>query len=191
MKKFFALAALAISCMTANAQVWLGGELELSSSHVCNSENTNSVYSIKPEIGTSLTDNIDLAIALGYGHTTSTTGVNVAGYAVTASTDVNVFEINPYIRYKFVKAGNFFAFVDGGIDFASSHTVGTEGNNNAFGVAIKPGIGYAVSDKVTLVSHLGDGLYFAHGWNTEYGNHSNSYGLKLANAISFGAYVTL
>ena len=77
--------------------------------------------------------------------------------------------------------------VDGGIAFSTAHLNGFENNINSFGVGFAPGIAYSVSNKVTLVSHLGDGLYFNHTWRKD-DYHKNSYGFKFANAISFGAY---
>ena len=111
---------------------------------------------------------------------------------------VNTWAINPYLRYTFVKVGNFSAFLDGGIEFASQHAKGYKKNLSTFGVSVKPGIAYNVSDKVTLVAHLGDGLYYAHKWNksfegdTKYAvqpsNNWNKFGFQLLNGVSFGAY---
>ena len=184
MKKFFVMAVMAVAALNANAQVWVGGELELSGSHKVGNDKTESTFAIKPEVGYSLTDKIDVAIALGYSHLKNQT-VTVDEYVVRGTG--NQFAINPYVRYKFVKAGNFFAFVDGGISYSTAHLNGVKNNINSFGVGIAPGIAYSVSNKVTLVSHLGDGLYFTHSWRKD-DYHKNSYGFKFANAISFGAY---
>lgn len=182
MKKILmTLAAVAVAA-TMNAQVWVGGEVGFTSSHV-NGIGTENIFTIKPEIGYSLTDNIDLALAIGYTHASDKINKNLGGGKFYA----NSFEINPYLRYKFVKAGNFFAFIDGGINYATTHYKSVSSNENEFGVSIVPGIAYAVSDKVTLVSHLGEGLYFNHQWmKDEY--RVNNVGLRLFNGISFGAY---
>ena len=64
---------------------------------------------------------------------------------------------------------------------------GAEENINQFGAAVVPGIAYAVSNKVTLVSHLGEGLYIKHSWIKD-AIRTNDYGFNLFNGISFGAY---
>lgn len=184
MKKIFVMAVMAAATLTANAQWWAGGELELSGKHKVGAENSETTFAIQPEVGYSLTDKIDVALALGYRHLKNQT-ITVDEYAVQGTG--NQFTVNPYVRYKFVKAGNFFAFVDGGIAFSTAHLNGFENNINSFGVGFAPGIAYSVSNKVTLVSHLGDGLYFNHTWRKD-DYHKNSYGFKFANAISFGAY---
>lgn len=179
MKKIFLMAAVAMMSLAANAQVWVGGEVELSSKHINGAENSSSVVSFVPEIGYKLSDNIDVALGIGFSHSNPASGKNV-----------NTFVFNPYVRYTAVKAGNFSAFIDGGINYGSQHTKGAEKNANTLGISIAPGISYAVSDKVTLVSHLGDGLYYQHSWMTNV-VRSNDFGLKLFNGISFGAYVNL
>ena len=118
MKKFFMMAVMAAATLTANAQWWAGGELELSSRHIVGDENSETTFTIKPEVGYSLTDKIDVAIALGYSHLKNQT-VTVDEYTVHGTG--NQFAVSPYVRYKFVKAGNFFAFVDGCIGFSTAH----------------------------------------------------------------------
>ena len=176
MKKIMMTLAAVCVAATMNAQTWAGGELGFTGKHINGAENSNTTFSIKPEIGYNLDDNLAVAVALGYTHTNPASGSNS-----------NAFSINPYLRYTFVKAGNFSAFFDGGLDYTTTHTQGADKNSNSFGVSVVPGLAYAVSDKVTLVSHLGDGLYFKHYWY-EGVSRSSSYGLNLFNAISFGAY---
>ncbi|MBQ0022423.1 MAG: outer membrane beta-barrel protein [Prevotellaceae bacterium] len=176
MKKFILAAIVAVSAVAANAQTWAGGSLGFGTSHVNGSETTTKTFNLRPEVGMSISDNVDVAIALGYDHANAATAVK------------NAWTINPYVRYAFVKAGDFSAFVDGGLGYTTTHTNGFDKNLNAVGVNVTPGIAYAVSPKVTLVSHLGDGLYYNHTWQDSY--HKNAFGLDLFNAISFGAYVS-
>ena len=188
MKKIMmTLAAVAVAA-TMNAQVWVGGEVGFTSEHL-NGVGTENIFNVKPEIGYSLNEKFDVAIALGYSHSSDKMNKNFG----VAKFFTNSFEINPYLRYKFVKAGNFFAFIDGGINYATTHYSGRfngeklSKNENEFGVSIVPGIAYSVSEKVTLVSHLGEGLYYNHQWmKDEY--HQNNFGFRLFNGITFGAY---
>ena len=188
MKKILmTLAAVAVAT-TMNAQVWVGGELGFTSEHL-NGVGTENVFTVKPEIGYSLNEKVDVAIALGYSHSSDKVNKKLGGDKFFA----NAFEINPYIRYKFVKAGNFFAFIDGGVNYTTTHYSGRydgaklSENENEFGVSIVPGIAYSVSDKVTLVSHLGEGLYYNHQWMKDT-YHQNNFGFHLFNGITFGAY---
>ena len=176
------LAAVAVAT-TMNAQVWAGGELGFSTKHTNGAENNTKTFNIAPEIGYNLSDNLAVAIKLGYEHVSPAAG---------AST--NNWTINPYVRYSFVKAGNFSAFIDGGVNYTTGHTQGAKKNNNTFGIGINPGIAYNVSEKVTLAAHLGKGLYYEHNWRAESedgamdGYHKNSFGLELLNGVSFSAY---
>ena len=194
MKKILmTLAAVAVAA-TMNAQVWVGGELGYTTSHKVGNKTTDKVLSIKPEVGYNLSDKFAVAVALGYSYASSLKDDDLN---ITFN-HVNTWAINPSLRYTFVKVGNFSAFLDGGIEFASQHAKGYKKNLSTFGVSVKPGIAYNVSDKVTLVAHLGDGLYYAHKWNksfegdTKYAvqpsNNWNKFGFQLLNGVSFGAY---
>lgn len=191
MKKILmTLAAVAVAT-TMNAQVWVGGELGFTSDHTNGNKDANGAsittkhLFVKPEIGYNLSDQFAVAVALGYDY--SNTFVST-----------NTWSINPYLRYSFVKAGNFSAFLDGGLTYSTEHERGHKKNTNGMGVFVKPGIAYNVSEKVTLVAHLGDGLYYSHKWNASFdgddkypaqaAKHRNLWGLELLNGVSFGAY---
>lgn len=193
MKKIVMMAVMAVAALSANAQVWIGGGIGFTSSHE-NGVGTEKTFTIKPEVGYSLSDKFDVAIALGYSYSSDKLVKKLGGSTMYQE---NAFEISPYVRYKFVKAGNFFAFVDGGLNYATTHIKGFSTNDNEFGVYVTPGIAYAVSNKVTLVSKLGKGLYYNHQWSkagkyegvVEYGaDHANNVGFTLFNGIEFAAY---
>ena len=172
MKKFIMVAVMAVAALTANAQTWAGGSFGFQSKHVNGSESSTTLFEVSPEMGYSLSDNLDVAIALSYA--------NING-------DQNTFAIKPYLRYSFVKEGNFAAFLDCGLGYGTTHTNGIDKNDNFFTVNINPGIAYNVSNKVTLVAHLGDGLYFSHEWKEDV-KRINTFGLNFFNGVSFGAY---
>jgi len=220
MKKILmTLAAVAVAT-TMNAQTWIGGELGFSTSHTHSAGEgiypSKTNITVKPEIGYNLNDKFAVAIALGYEYNShvSVSGIlggandvwdkNSSNTTTTDARNANTWSINPYVRYTAIKAGNFSVFVDGGIAYATTHIRKVGDNTNAFGVNITPGIAYAVSDKVSLVAHLGEGLYYAHSWNKgsetklnndgtvdKYGrasSYNNNFGFKLLNGVSFGAY---
>ena len=186
MKKLILSALVAISAITANAQVWVGGEVGFNSSSTDAGMGsvTTKNFVIAPEVGYKVNENVDVAIALGYAHAEDAQKVlNVdLGQEVGKA---NAFAVNPYVRYSFAKTGNLSFFVDGGLTFATVDVDGFDKNMTVFGVGIKPGLAYGLSDKVSLVAHVGD-LSFAHGkWGEV---KSDNFNIGLTNAISFGVY---
>lgn len=196
MKKIFMIAVMAVATLSANAQIWVGGNLGFNTSKdkvkVDNVtvDNTSTSFYIAPEIGYNLDDDWAVAVRLGYSHNPSY-AIDLDDYGYTGR--ANSFEINPYVRYKFVKAGNFYAFIDGGIAFATTHLNGMGDyvdNIKGLSIGFNPGIAYNVSPKVTLVAHIGD-LSYNRIW-TKAGESKlsrDSFNLNLTNSISFGAYV--
>jgi hypothetical protein len=182
MKKILMTLAAVAMAATMNAQTWIGGEIGFESNHVNGASSTTKEFRIAPEIGYNVSDNFSIAAQLGYVYTSSQE-LPVLG---TVS-NTNGYTFKPYARYTFVKAGNFSAFFDGGLRYTFGHIQGIENNVNNAGVFITPGLAYAVSPKVTLVSHLGDGLTYNHTWMKDV-YRSNAVKFHLFNGISFGAY---
>lgn len=179
MKKMILAAFVAVASLSANAQVWVGGELGLGTSKTTvkgNEQNKENWAEIIPEVGYTLNDNWDIAVAIGYKHNDVKNGKSQ-----------NAFVLNPYARYTFVKAGDFSFFLDGGFSYENSKVSGDKNKTNTWEIAIKPGISYAVSDKVTLVAHVGGIAYDFE----KYGNKkTNTFNLGLnGNGLTFGAYV--
>ncbi len=204
MKKILmSLAALAVAA-TMNAQVWVGGEVGFNSDKTTIKTNgqsqsvTTNNFTLAPEIGYNLSDKWAVAIKLGFSHNEDNGAAKAliegAGFPVAGKLMSNSFTINPYARYTFVKAGNFSAFVDGGISYGTTHVNNMSNvmnNINSFGVGINPGVTYAVSPKVSLVAHIGDLSYNAM-WtkakNVDIKANNGKFNISLWNSISFGAY---
>ena len=100
----------------------------------------------------------------------------------------NAFTLNPYVRYKFANAGDFTFFVDGGFSYTMIHYSGNDDNANQWGLGFKPGIAYNISDKVSLVAHIGrlDYNFFKQG---DIKNNEFNMGVS-GNNLTFGAYVS-
>ena len=193
MKKIMmTLAAVAVAA-TMNAQVWVGGQIGFSTKHVNGTDGNSKTFEIAPEIGYTLDDNFSVAIKLGYGYTsdfTNTEPVSMGGVVIPTIVNygnANTWSVNPYVRYTFVKVGNFSAFVDGGLNYTTTHIQGADNNVNSFGIGVNPGIAYNVSDKVTLAAHFGKGLYWKHEWCKD-SFRTNELGLELLNGVGFSAY---
>ena len=144
-------------------------------------------FEISPEVGYNLSDKWAVALALSFSH--------------SDALKTNAFSVNPYVRYTFLKAGNFSAFCDGGVAYKTSHIRNDKANTNTIAVGLNPGVTYAISPKVTLVAHLGDlsyqtswkkydesGTTAGIAWASESKKTNNKFNFGLWNAISFGAY---
>ena len=192
------LAALvAVASLSANAQVWVGGEVGFSAGKTTNNGTkfgSGADFNLIPEIGYTLNDKFDIAVAIGIAHNNG----NGKAYAGSQGYDAygmvlddvnrNAFTLNPYVRYKFANAGDFTFFVDGGFSYTMIHYSGNDDNANQWGLGFKPGIAYNISDKVSLVAHIGrlDYNFFKQG---DIKNNEFNMGVS-GNNLTFGAYVS-
>ena len=198
MKKMILAALVAVASLSANAQVWVGGEVGFSAGKTTvdgTKFGAGADFNLIPEIGYTLNDKFDIAVAIGIAHAngngkayTGTIGKFDAGGKGIGDYNRNAFTLNPYIRYKFAQAGDFTFFVDGGFSYTMIHYSGNDDNANQWGLGFKPGIAYNISDKVSLVAHIGrlDYNFFKQG---DVKNNEFNMGVS-GNALSFGAYVS-
>ena len=197
MKKMILAALVAVASLSANAQVWVGGEVGFSAGKTTNNGTklgAGADFNLIPEIGYTLNDKFDIAVAIGIAHNNG----NGKAYAGTEGYDVyvgalddvnrNAFTLNPYVRYKFANAGDFTFFVDGGFSYTMIHYSGNDDNGNQWSLGFKPGIAYNISDKVSLVAHIGrlDYNFFKQG---DIKNNEFNMGVS-GNNLTFGAYVS-
>lgn len=175
MKKFFAIAVVAMIAISANAQTWLGGSFGFDWEKSKNDHaKAKTSWEIAPEIGYNLDETWAVAIKLG-----------VASVKHGDNDAVTGFQVNPYARYTFCEMDKLSFFVDGGVNYT------TYGKNagNSFGIGVQPGLCYKASDTVSLVAKFG---YF--GWKTysEENANKDQFGLGVdGNALSFGVYFAL
>jgi len=197
MKKMILAALVAVASLSANAQVWVGGEVGFSAGKTTNNGTklgAGADFNLIPEIGYTLNDKFDIAVAIGIAHNNG----NGKAYAGSEGYDAygmvlddvnrNAFTLNPYVRYKFANAGDFTFFVDGGFSYTMIHYSGIDDNANQWGLGFKPGIAYNISDKVSLVAHIGrlDYNFFKQG---DIKNNEFNMGVS-GNNLTFGAYVS-
>ena len=191
MKKFlFAVAALA-TCMSASAQLWVGGSLKLDNSKDWDHDNSTTSWNISPKIGYALDDALEVGLGFGIG------GSSFKQNDETKKTSFD-FSIAPFARYTFFTDGDFSMFVEGNVEYAYHKTKkepksgsATESKNWSFGINIMPGIKYALTDQFALVATVGT-LSFNHHrpdkeLSTWYGTQ-NQFSLYLDSAVSFGLY---
>ncbi|MBQ4278266.1 MAG: porin family protein [Bacteroidaceae bacterium] len=188
MKKIILSALVAVCTLSASAQTWIGGEVGFNSSttKIGGVKTTATTFTVAPEVGYTLNDKFDVAVKVAYGHASHND--EILGAQLGDFERANAIEVNPYVRYTFARTGALSFFIDGGLTYATAHVKGLDENANAFGVAFNPGLAYGLSDKVSLVAHIGDASYS----HTKWGAIKNDqFNLGLTNAITFGVYFGL
>ncbi|MBP5628785.1 MAG: porin family protein [Bacteroidaceae bacterium] len=189
MKKMILAAFVAVASLTASAQWWVGGEVGFNSYRATvdgHKVGSASNFVVAPEVGYKLNDKLDVAVLIGYAHAED--GNKIFNYELAEAFDyANGFKLNPYLRYNFAEAGNFKFFVDGGVSYALLHVCGVDKSANVWELGLKPGISYSLSDKVSLVAHVG-----SFGWQFikqgDYKRNAWEAGVD-GNNISLGCYV--
>jgi hypothetical protein len=148
MKKVFLFALVAVlSIASASAQAYIGGSLGFLSSSAKpegGEKITSSAFSFAPEVGYSLTEKLDLGIAVAFGSGKSgdlkTTGFGVA----------------PYVRYSLVEFGKFSVLGKAslGIDSETEKDNGYKTTLTTFGLNVAPVLKYDLSDHFVLLANL-------------------------------------
>ena len=176
-------ALVAVSSLSANAQVWVGGQLGFNyntderSNYPAKIETTT--FSIAPEVGYTLDENWDLAIALEEGYR-----------SVKDGNSSNTFKVTPYARYTFFKTGQVGFFLDMGFNVGVTSykaKVGPDPENaTTWGIGVRPGVKFAASDKVTFVASVG--LLGFQQWKQDKLKESDLGFNVNGNALQFGLY---
>ena len=121
MKKMILTALVAVVSLAANAQFWAGGEVGFTAGKTTvdgTKIGNGSYFNLIPEVGYTVNDKFDVALAIGISHFNGNGtmyGVENNDFAKGEMGDHinrNTFMMNPYVRYKFAKAGDFTFFLD-------------------------------------------------------------------------------
>lgn len=154
MKKILLMAAFAVATLTANAQYYVGGTLGFSNDKTNNGNTKVTSFTVMPEFGLALNDNLGLGIL--FGATSETT-------KVTGSDDVKAttWSVNPYLRYQALEIGKVNVFVDGGVYFQSTSKDNYKAGM-ALGLNVAPGISYKLSDSFSIVAKANNLLSFGY-----------------------------
>lgn len=148
MKKLFFTLAILLSAITVNAQdvgkFWAGGHIGFSSSKPKGGDATTS-FTIMPELGYVLQENLGIGVNLGYEH------------IKTGDVKFDGFKIAPFVRYSFLKGDIGGLFVDGGVGYThGKDKVGSISvKTDEFEVGFRPGVAINVSDRVALTAKYG------------------------------------
>ena len=174
MKKVLFLLVVALISVSAYAQnLYVGGSVGFWR----NSTENNTEFSILPELGYNINNKWAVGASFGYSHEYDN-GVSL-----------NLGKFNPYARYTFFNSGKVNLFVDGCVDLGfGSARVNGESSDTAvtYAFGFKPGIAYNISDKFSLVAHVG--MLGYQGGNDA--SHADDQGGLMLNGnnLSFGFY---
>ena len=131
MKKLLICALAALFCLSAHAQLYVGGGIKVQSGDP-------TTVAIAPEVGYSFNEHWAVGGVLGFSH---------FDY-------LNVFEISPYARFTFLDLGPAKLFVDGGLSVAIASPKGGD-DFSAFEIGVKPGIAIPLTENLSFVGHVG------------------------------------
>ncbi|MDR1985177.1 MAG: hypothetical protein LBQ28_10220 [Prevotellaceae bacterium] len=133
-----------------------------------------TTWGIAPEIGYNISDKFAVAASVGYLYQKTKTD--------WSEQKESGFVINPYFRYTFLKKGIVSAFIDAGATFGISDFKGFE-------AGVKPGIAIALTDRFSLVAHLGFVGYNDGKGVGNYATAGKSFGIDFSGyQSSFGVY---
>ena len=133
MKKIFASLAAVLVSVAMSAQIYVGGGIDFKSNDDANT------LGLSPEVGYVLNENLAVGGVLDFS-------------ADFDAIDEFNLDIAPYLRYTFLKAGNFSIFADATVEFNYN---GGASEFNWNGIFVKPGCAYAINEKFTLAAHMG------------------------------------
>ena len=176
MKTFLLLAAMAVMSLGASAQDWYtGGQLTFGRTTEQPSGVKSTQVTVLPEIGYNLTDNFAVGSVLG------------VSYRKSGGEEKTVFKVNPYARYSYFKNDRVSLFVDGGVDFGIGRAKGSTAVE--YGIGLRPGISYNISQKLSLVAHVGFLGYQSGNRPAKHNGAAENWGLDLnSNNLMFGLY---
>ena len=148
-------------------------------------------FKILPEVGYKLNDKWAVGIQVGYSQGISAFGtfdvndfrslaknVGSAAFDVLGSNSeivdgsdskapnikLNAFRVAPYVRYTFLKAGNFDFFLEGGVAYTNikaknvselTSKIPDDPTINAFEIAVRPGITFNINQNAQVVAKIG------------------------------------
>lgn len=161
MKKIFLTIALVAMTFSANAQLFVGGEIGLNTTGGNTKKTINNETStqkkggltsiiIAPEIGYQFSEKFLVGASLGVIPTINKTytGENT----VTTTTTVD-WSINPYARYRLAAIGNFGVWAQGGLSIYGSK-ISENTSNFAFNLGVLPVLSYTLNEHFTLLTRL-------------------------------------
>jgi len=178
MKKIILSAIVAVASLSANAQVWLGGDLGFGFTKAAEGAKTANTITVAPEIGYMISDKWGVYADLSLQS-------SKAGYEGAKAKTAFGFDVAA--RWIFAKTGIASFFLDGGVGMDFYNNEG----GSVFDVKIQPGVKFDASEHVSVVAKIGGvGAAFANKKAQAAGNgDKTAFGLNVNNTnLSLGVY---
>ncbi len=148
-KLLLSLVLLCAVAFTAQAQEigskWVSGSAGVWSTKTGNGKRMTN-YNIVPEMGFVVGENLGVGVKLGFTHDDEYALLN-------QKVKVDIYEINPFVRYTFAKGNIGALFVDGGVGYGYVKLGGL--NGDSFDIGLRPGVAFNVSDNISLIGTFG------------------------------------
>jgi len=212
MKQFFLTATLALGALVAQAQkssVYIGGQAGFNSTTttitnngISNTTSKLNNYSFSPEVGTFLTNQVQLGVGFTFSGSRQEVPYTVGP---SASTSINRYGGTVYSRY-FFGEGNFRPFVGVNVSVLPGNSTVESGgvgstttkfNTLDFGANLNAGFGYGLTKRLAVVGSFGTFGFQSSKSKQKDGNletKTNNFGLNantLGNLFTVGVYYTL
>lgn len=132
MKKLIIVIAIAIISFSANAQIYVGGSINLSAS-------SKTSFIFAPEVGYNFNDCWAAGAALAFS---SIDGITSVG-------------LKPYARWTALKLGPVNMFLDGYVGYTNTSNSALKTSVNSFALGVAPGLSIPVTKHLSFVGHVG------------------------------------
>jgi outer membrane protein len=158
-----------------------------------------SNFNISPNVGYFIMDNLAVGLRIGYA-TTKSTEKDVPAAGDETINKTSEFTVSPFARYYMEMGEKAGLFIDGSVDIGSGKgtnevtsggtTVTNELKMSTFGVNIRPGVYWFITDHIGLEGTFGSLGFNSYkdddGGNPATENKSSSFGLNLNTGIAVG-----
>ena len=184
MKKIMMTLVAVAMATTMNAQVYLGGTLGVKSMSCDGTSATE--FSIKPEVGYTLSDKFAVGMTIGYS--TSNMAYENGAWSGKLDKSVNTFMVSPYVRYTFAKLDKVNFFCDGLVEYSNINNGYYK--TNGFAIGFQPGVAVNLNEKISFVAKLGQLTYATAKADLEGAKAVNEFNFNLSSlaALNFGLY---
>ena len=168
MRRFILTAAIMVSAIVADAQVYIGGGMRFWD----NDDDDRTTISVTPEIGYRFSRRFALGTGMGYE------------YGKEKGIHSDTYSITPYLRHFIYSFNGFDIFWEGTIEFY--YYVPEKGRDGySIGIGARPGISYTIDRHFCLSAYTG---FFGYRHCEREFNHpkyEGGLGLSLTNDLTF------
>lgn len=178
MKKFFAIAVLALAAASASAQAYVGGSFGLTRNATDNETN----FTLAPEVGYNLDSTWAIGTTVAYSYTYHN------GYKT------NLGGIAPYARYTYFRAvdNRLSLFVDGTFSLGFGKTKYEDYESDTafiWGIGFRPGVSFNITKNFGLETHLGFLGYEGANDDAKAAGYDEKFGFDFTSMnLTFGFY---